>query len=198
MLNFKQGGVLVSARGRGGGKTPDKVRQLLGDAVSQSSQAAVAKETGLTRQTVQRYLQGIGEPSGATLQKLADYFDVPVYWLRGDFVAEHLDIDGAREWQKWLRMSEEEREELSKKSIEETNLKIEELRKEIHAGNLKIEHNKNRIEKIESNFYKYESLVLEFMKIPPAERVDAIETLMLIDSGPDSSGQTDINPASSD
>lgn len=74
----------MSARGRGGGKTPDKVIQLLSDAVSQSSQAAVAKETGLTRQTVQRYLQGIGEPSGATLQKLADYFGVSVAELRGE------------------------------------------------------------------------------------------------------------------
>lgn len=74
----------MAARGRGGGKTPERVVELLKEAVSKSSQTAVAKMTGQTRLTIQRYLQGIGEPSQATLQKLADYFGVPVAYLRGE------------------------------------------------------------------------------------------------------------------
>ena len=72
----------MAARGRGGGKTPEMVIALLKEAVARSSQSAVAKGAGLTRLTVQRYLKGKGEPSSDTLQKLADYFNVPKGWLR--------------------------------------------------------------------------------------------------------------------
>lgn len=72
------------AKGRGGGKTPARVVELLNMEVAEKGQSAVSRETGLTRQTVQRYLVGIGEPSTATLKKLADYFKVPVNWLRGE------------------------------------------------------------------------------------------------------------------
>lgn len=74
------------ARGRGGGKTPEKVMCLLQEEVSKTSQAATARATGLTLQTVQRYIKGIGEPSQATLEKLAAYFRVSVAWLRGGSV----------------------------------------------------------------------------------------------------------------
>jgi transcriptional regulator with XRE-family HTH domain len=72
------------ARGRGGGKTPEKVMHLLQAEVTKTSQAATARATGLTLQTVQRYIKGIGEPSQATLEKLADYFGVSIVELRGD------------------------------------------------------------------------------------------------------------------
>ena len=71
------------AKGRGGGKTPYRVVDLLNEEERKSSQAATARGTGLTLQTVQRYIKGIGEPSTATLQKIADYFGVSVPWLRG-------------------------------------------------------------------------------------------------------------------
>lgn len=76
----------MAARGRGGGKTPERVVTLLQKEVSKSSQAATARATGLTLQTVQRYIQGVGEPSQATLEKIASYFYVSVAWLRGGTV----------------------------------------------------------------------------------------------------------------
>lgn len=86
---FKHG-VFMSPKGRYSGHTPDRVRELLIDAVSKSSQAKVAEASGLTRQTVQRYMQGIGEPSTRILQKLADYFGVTVAWLRGEENLENM------------------------------------------------------------------------------------------------------------
>jgi transcriptional regulator with XRE-family HTH domain len=71
-------------KGRGCGLTPPRVKELLVEAVSKSSQAAVARESGITRLNLQRYLKGIGEPTTATLQKLADYFGVSVAYLRGE------------------------------------------------------------------------------------------------------------------
>lgn len=72
-------------KGRGGGKTPERVVELLGRAVAEKSQSAIARETGLTLLTVQRYIKGIGEPTTKTLQKLSDYFKVSVPWLRGEW-----------------------------------------------------------------------------------------------------------------
>ena len=72
------------ARGRGGGKTPERVVESLREVVEKSSQVAVANATGLTRLTVQRYLKGEGEPSQETIEKLAIFFGVSVAWLRGE------------------------------------------------------------------------------------------------------------------
>lgn len=74
------------AKGRGSGTTPYRVVELLKEAVEKTSQSQVAQASGLTRLTVQRYLRGVGEPSGETLQKLADYFDVSVAYLRGETI----------------------------------------------------------------------------------------------------------------
>ncbi|MBW4056794.1 MAG: helix-turn-helix transcriptional regulator [Proteobacteria bacterium] len=41
-----------------------------------------------------RYLKGIGEPTTATLQKLADYFKVPVWELRGIKGIADIDLSG--------------------------------------------------------------------------------------------------------
>lgn len=76
----------MSPRNKGGGKTPDNVVKLLKDEVARTSQAATARATGLTLKGIQNYLKGIGEPTTATLQKLADYFDVSVEELRGEIV----------------------------------------------------------------------------------------------------------------
>ncbi|MGE0918043.1 helix-turn-helix domain-containing protein [Trichlorobacter lovleyi] len=79
----------MAARGRGGGKTPEKVTKLLQDAVNASSIRAVARESGLTQSAVYRYLQGIGEPSLATLERLSVYFGVSVAELRGERVKRY-------------------------------------------------------------------------------------------------------------
>ena len=78
-------------KGRGGGKTPDHVVQLLTRAVDEKSQSAVARESGLTLLTVQRYLKGIGEPSQDTLLKLASYFNVSVVSLRGEKAESNIE-----------------------------------------------------------------------------------------------------------
>ena len=78
------GGVIMATKGRGGGKTPERAVELLNKAVKEISQSAVAREIGITQSAVHRYMKGIGEPSQATLEKLADYFGVSVPWLRGE------------------------------------------------------------------------------------------------------------------
>lgn len=71
-------------KGRGSGKAPERVVGLLKKAVAEKSQSAVSKETGLGLATVNALLKGNGEPTTATLQKLATYFGVTVAWLRGE------------------------------------------------------------------------------------------------------------------
>lgn len=63
---------------------PERVVALVADAVAKSSQVAVANAVGLSRLTIQRCSKGIGEPSQATLEKLAAHFGKTVGWLRGD------------------------------------------------------------------------------------------------------------------
>lgn len=74
----------MSPKGRGSKKTPPNVVELLQEEVSRTSQAATARATGLTLQTVQRYIKGIGEPTTDTLKKLSDSFHVSTAWLRGE------------------------------------------------------------------------------------------------------------------
>lgn len=76
------------AQGRGSGKTPERVVSILREAVEKSSQSAVAKETGLPIGSINRYINGIGEPSQATILKIAKCYDVSVAWLRGEFSRE--------------------------------------------------------------------------------------------------------------
>lgn len=73
------------AKGRGSGLTPIRVVELLKKAVLEKNQSTVSRETGLTLFTVQRCVKGIGEPTTATLEKLADYFGVTVGYLRGEY-----------------------------------------------------------------------------------------------------------------
>ena len=48
-----------------------------------TTQEAIAKVTGKTRQTVSQYVNGISEPSYDTLVKIADYYDVSLDYLLG-------------------------------------------------------------------------------------------------------------------
>lgn len=82
-------------KGRGGGRTPERLVELLNKAVKEISQSAVARETGITQSAVHRYMKGIGEPSQATLEKLADYFGVTPEWLRGADAAVKVNEMGA-------------------------------------------------------------------------------------------------------
>ncbi|MFA6497885.1 MAG: helix-turn-helix domain-containing protein [Desulfurivibrionaceae bacterium] len=71
-------------RERGSGITPPRVVELLKKEVSEKSILAVSNATGLGLAAIGRYLKGVGEPTTASLQKLADYFKVSVPWLRGE------------------------------------------------------------------------------------------------------------------
>ena len=76
----------MAARGRGGGKTPERVVAFLNEEVAKHGQNATAREIGLSLYSLHRYLKGIGEPTQATFEKLAAYFGVTVAWLRGEAI----------------------------------------------------------------------------------------------------------------
>ena len=63
---------------------PERLIELLESAVAGSSQSAVSRESGVPLFTIQRCLKGIGEPTTATLEKLAIYFGKSVAWLRSE------------------------------------------------------------------------------------------------------------------
>ena len=92
----KRGSVMV--RERGSGKTPDRVVELLSAEVKEKSILAVHKATGIGLAAIGRYLKGIGEPTTATLQRLADYFGVLVPWLQGHF--ENMPYEAAKKHRK--------------------------------------------------------------------------------------------------
>jgi len=71
------------AMGRGGGKTPERVVQLINDEITKNGQNATARAMGLPLYSIQKYMKGIAEPSQATLEKLAVYFGITVESLRG-------------------------------------------------------------------------------------------------------------------
>lgn len=74
------------AMGRGGGKTPERVVEAIKTAVAELGQNGTSRALGLPLRSIQKYMQGISEPTEATLRKLADYFNVPIAVLRGDFI----------------------------------------------------------------------------------------------------------------
>lgn len=75
--------IIFMVRGRGSSYTHPRVIELLQKAIAEKGQSIVEKETGLSHSMISRYKRGVGEPSTATLEKLADYFKKPVWWLRG-------------------------------------------------------------------------------------------------------------------
>lgn len=94
-------------RERGSGVTPSRVVELLQEALKKKSKLSVANATGIGIAAISRYAAGIGEPTTATLQKLSNYFEVPVEWLRGeDYVDFWGEVYGDS-------LSEKQKEELS-------------------------------------------------------------------------------------
>lgn len=75
-------------RGTGSGITPQRIVTLLNNEVKKSSQSAVSRVLGIGIPTIHRYLKGVGEPSHDIMQKLANYFEVPVEWLRGENIED--------------------------------------------------------------------------------------------------------------
>ena len=71
-------------RGRGAGTTPGRISQLLKVAIKEQGIRIVADGVGISSSAVHRYASGIGEPTTATLEKLAAWSMRPVAWLRGE------------------------------------------------------------------------------------------------------------------
>jgi len=82
------------SKGSGNKKTPQRIVELLRDSVNKSSQSAVAKSLGIGVAAVNRYINGIGEPTYETLEKLAKYFKVSVGELRGIKGIADIDLNG--------------------------------------------------------------------------------------------------------
>lgn len=65
--------------------TYPRVKELIHAEVAKlGSVNRVAIQTGLTNNTIGKYLDGYSEPQQETLERLAAYFKRPVAWLRGD------------------------------------------------------------------------------------------------------------------
>ncbi|QWV97475.1 helix-turn-helix domain-containing protein [Geomonas nitrogeniifigens] len=78
----------MTPKGRGGGTTPPQVVELLQKAVSEKGLRAVQRDVGLGLAPLSRYLKGESEPTLASLEKMAAYFQTSVTRLRGEDVPE--------------------------------------------------------------------------------------------------------------
>jgi len=66
--------------------TNSRVVELIKDGVNSLGVRGLSRAVGISPAIITRYTQGkVGEPSQATLEKLASYFKVPVAWLQGHF-----------------------------------------------------------------------------------------------------------------
>lgn len=84
-------------RGRGYGVTPKNiVDKLKGKIDGGKTLYAIATESGIAYSGIYGLSKGNREPSSSTLQKLSDYFEVSVAWLRGEEISNtepvHLSI----------------------------------------------------------------------------------------------------------
>ena len=136
-------------RGRGGSQAPSRVVELLRNAIAEKGQSLVEKETGLSHSMISRYKRGIGEPTQATLEKLAGYFGVTVTWLR----SEKTGFDDLYNHLKTL--PESERNETLDKVI---SLQKNELQKDL--------------------FDKYKDLINAYKNIPEDEKNQAFNALL--------------------
>lgn len=67
------------------GRTYQRVIDLINDEVpAKISRNAFCKKTGINVNSFDRYKAGISEPTTATLEKLGQYFNREVAWLRGE------------------------------------------------------------------------------------------------------------------
>lgn len=80
-------------------KTYARVVQLLNDEIpAKISRNEFSRITGINRNSLDRYKGGIGTPILETLQKLSDYFKVPVPWLQGHW--PEMSYEAAKEHRK--------------------------------------------------------------------------------------------------
>jgi len=147
----------MAAKGRGGGKTPVRVVELVNKAISEKSIRSISKDTGLGIAAISRYSQGIGEPTVATIEKLALNFGVSVAWLHG-----YSDLSYEEEKTRVAYIDENER------LIKEQEAATDELNGLGCEADL--------LEKMNN----YKDLVLEYKKIPSGSRLEALKILELV------------------
>lgn len=152
------------ARERGSGVTPPRVVELLKNEVSEKSILAVSNATGLGLAAIGRYLKGVGEPTTASLKKLADYFKVSVQWLRGEPVWE--TYEQARTFYDFSLLPDEKQKRFLEQFINETD--------EIAAERAL------ETEKIKLFFEKYRDLITIFLHLPAEDRDNAIDVLRIV------------------
>ncbi len=96
-------------KGRGNKETPPRVVELLSKAVSENGLIGIENATGVGKSALSRYVKGIGEPTTATLQKLADYFKTSLSYLRGDPWATRdgkIDFNHIAIWDAYRKMED--------------------------------------------------------------------------------------------
>ena len=74
----------------------DRVVQVIKEGVEKLGVRGLARSVGISPSIITRYMQGkVGEPTHATLKKLAEYSDRSISWLRGlsDTKSLWLDMD---------------------------------------------------------------------------------------------------------
>lgn len=72
------------AKGRGGGKTPERIIEMLKRANEDKSQSAISKEIDIPLYSLQKYLKGVAEPTQDTLAKISKWCGWSIAWLRGE------------------------------------------------------------------------------------------------------------------
>lgn len=82
---------VAELRGEGGGKTPERVVELLKKAIAKKGLSEVSAGTGLTITTVSVLAAGQGEVSSGTLQQLSRYFRKSVAWLKNE--VDHKEME---------------------------------------------------------------------------------------------------------
>lgn len=75
------------------GRTPQRVIDLLHSVIpSKISKNRFCIQTGINQNSIDKYMSGIAEPTQASLEKIAKYFEVPAAWLRGENQLDDLDF----------------------------------------------------------------------------------------------------------
>lgn len=111
------------------GKTFPKVMELLSREVpAKISRNAFCRAAGINPNSFDRYKAGISEPTTATLQKMADYFEVDIDYLRDTGVYRNTDLSLEQAQTLAGVMNSAEREYLKFQQIEWRLIHMEDLK----------------------------------------------------------------------
>lgn len=164
----------MAAMGKGGKKTPDRVVELVNKEVDKLGQNAAARAMKLPLYSVQKYMAGIAEPTQASLEKLADYFGVSAWYLRGD---SPWTYEQERQLYDWNLLSDDEKARITAAKVKENNDNIARIKGEMDILKASMTALKGEKTKLLSDFERYQELVAAFIHLPVNEMEDAISLL---------------------